>query len=238
MSLKCSHISKQFGRLKAVDALSFEVRNGEIFGIAGPNGAGKTTLFNMIAGLHIYSGSIDFNGRELNGLPAHRICQSGIARTFQTPQLFASLSVSDNIRAGAHFGSRRNKPETETLEEILDFVGLGAHRDHKAAHLKLLDKKLTMIGAALATHPQILLLDEPIAGLNSSEITQSLELFHRINQELGITILIIEHFMKVLTELSQQLLILENGKKVCLGPPHEVTRDPRVIECYLGDDHD
>ncbi len=238
MSLKCSHISKQFGRLKAVDTLNFEVQTGEIFGIAGPNGAGKTTLFNMITGMYTYSGSIAFDGRELNGLPAYRICRAGIARTFQIPQLFASLSVSDNIRAGAHFGSRRNKPEAETIEEIIDFVGLGEHRDHKAAHLKLLDKKLAMIGAALATHPRLLLLDEPIAGLNPSEITQSLELFYRINQELGITILIIEHFMKVLTELSQQLLILENGKKVCLGPPHEVTRDQRVIECYLGEDHD
>ena len=149
-----------------------------------------------------------------------------------------SLSVSDNIRAGAHFGSRHNKPETETIEEVIDFVGLWDQRKHKAAHLKLLDKKRTMIGAALATHPQILLLDEPIAGLNPSEIDQSLELFHRINQELGITILIIEHFMKVLTELSQQLLILENGRKICLGPPHEVTRDQRVIECYLGEEHD
>ena len=238
MSLKCSRISKQFGKLKAVDALNFEVRKGEIFGIAGPNGAGKTTVFNMITGFYTYTGSIRFLGRELNGLPAYRICRAGVARTFQIPQLFTSLSVSDNIRAGAHFGSRQNKPETETIEEVIDFVGLWDHREHKAAHLKLLDKKRTMIGAALATHPQILLLDEPIAGLNPSEITQTLELFHRINQDLGITILIIEHFMKVLTELSQQLLILENGKKVCLGPPHEVTRDQRVIECYLGEEHD
>jgi branched-chain amino acid transport system ATP-binding protein len=235
MILKCENVTKQFGKLYAVDDLSFEVEEGIIFGIAGTNGSGKTTTFNLITGIYPFRGDIIFNGERISGMSPYKICHKGIARTFQIPQLFLSLPLLDNIRAGAYFGNPgANHNEMKTIKEVLDFVGLKGKESTIAANLKLLDKKLAMIATALATKPKILLLDEPIAGLNPTEIRQSIELFKRINRDLGVTILIIEHFMKVLTELSQRLMILENGAQICIGPPHEVTEDPRVIETYLG----
>ena len=235
MILKCESLTKQFGKLYAVDRLSFEVEEGTIFGIAGTNGSGKTTTFNLITGIYPFTGDIIFNGEKISGLSPYKICHKGIARTFQIPQLFLSLSLLENVRAGAYFGNPgANHDEMETIKEVLDFVGLTGKESTVAANLKLLDKKLAMIATALATRPKMLLLDEPIAGLNPTEIRQSIELFKRINQDLGVTILIIEHFMKVLTELSQRLMILENGAQICIGPPHEVTENERVIETYLG----
>jgi len=235
MILKCENVTKQFGKLYAVDGLSFEVEEGIIFGIAGSNGSGKTTTFNLITGIYPFAGDIIFNGEKISGLSPYKICHKGVARTFQIPQLFLSLPLLDNIRAGAHFGNPgANHNEMKTIKEVLDFVGLRGKESTIAANLKLLDKKLAMIATALATKPKILLLDEPIAGLNPTEIRHSIELFKRINQDLGVTILIIEHFMKVLTELSQRLMILENGAQISIGPPQEVTEDPRVIETYLG----
>ncbi|NIS70504.1 MAG: ATP-binding cassette domain-containing protein, partial [Proteobacteria bacterium] len=162
----------------------------------------------------------------------------GIARTFQIPQLFLTLPVFENVRAGAHFGTPgMDRSERENIKEIIDFIGLKGKENVVAANLKLLDKKLTMIATALATKPKLLLLDEPIAGLNPTEIRQSIERFKRINQELGLTVIIIEHFMKVLAELSYRLMILENGRQICIGAPDEVSRDKKVIECYLGEGH-
>ncbi len=235
MILKCENLTKQFGKLYAVDDLSFEVEEGTIFGIAGTNGSGKTTTFNLITGVYPFSGDIIFNGEKISGMTPYKICHKGIARTFQIPQLFLSLPLLENVRAGAHFGnSGVHHNEMETIKEVLEFVGLKGKESTIAANLKLLDKKLAMIATALATKPKILLLDEPTAGLNPIEIQQSIELIKRINQDLGVTILIIEHFMKVLTELSQVLMILENGAQICIGPPREVTKNPRVIETYLG----
>jgi branched-chain amino acid transport system ATP-binding protein len=237
MILKCNSVTKQFGKLVAVNDLSFEVGEGEVFGIAGPNGSGKTTTFNLITGVYPFSGEILFQGAKISGLSPHRICHKGIARTFQIPQLFSSLPVRENIRAGAHFGALGSRDGKENMARIIDFVGLGGKEDTVAANLKLLDKKKTMIATALATKPKMLLLDEPIAGLSPTEIRQSVEMFKRINRELGLTIIIIEHFMKVLTELSQRLMILESGRKICIGAPVDVSKDKRVIECYLGDGH-
>ncbi len=235
MILKCEKLTKQFGKLYAVDALSFVVEEGTIFGIAGTNGSGKTTTFNLITGVYPFSGDIIFNGEKISGMTPYKICHKGIARTFQIPQLFLSLPLLENVRAGAYFGnSGAQNNEMETIKEVLEFVGLKGKESTIAANLKLLDKKLAMIATALATKPKILLLDEPTAGLNPIEIQQSIELIKRINQDLGVTILIIEHFMKVLTELSQLLMILENGAQICIGPPREVTANPRVIETYLG----
>ena len=235
MILKCENVTKQFGKLYAVEDLSFGVEEGIIFGIAGTNGSGKTTTFNLITGVYPFTGDIIFNGEKISGMSPYKICHKGIARTFQIPQLFLSLPLLENIKAGVYFGSPGAKHnEMKTIKEVLEFVGLKGKEKTIAANLKLLDKKLAMIATALATKPKMLLLDEPIAGLNPTEIRQSIDLFKRINQDLGVTILIIEHFMKVLTELSQRLMILENGTQICIGPPHEVTEDPRVIETYLG----
>lgn len=238
MLLECRNVTKRFGQLAAVDDLSFAVEAGEVFGIAGPNGSGKTTLFNLITGVYPYDGDIVFDGRRISGKSAYRICHRGIARTFQIPQLFLSLTVYDNIRAAAHFGNPRQRENSmQTIEKVIEFTGLKGREHTAAANLKLLDKKRTMIAAALATQPRLLLLDEPIAGLSPAETTETVALFKRINQELGLTIIIIEHFMKVLTELSRRLLILENGRMICLGAPSAVVRNQKVIECYLGDGH-
>lgn len=237
MILTCQSVTKQFGKLVAVDELSFDVIEGEIFGIAGPNGSGKTTTFNLITGVYPFSGEIIFQNEKIDGLSPYRICHKGIARTFQIPHLFSSLLVRENIRAGAHFGVSGVGDEKENISQVIDFVGLGGKENIIAANLKLLDKKRTMIATALATKPKMLLLDEPIAGLNPTEIRESVEMFKRINEELGVTVIIIEHFMKVMTELSHRLMILESGRKICIGAPVDVSRDERVIKCYLGERH-
>jgi branched-chain amino acid transport system ATP-binding protein len=238
MILKCQEVTKKFGSLMAVDNLSFEVEQGEIFGIAGPNGSGKTTLFNLISGIYPYTGNIIFKDQEISGYSAHKICHKGVARTFQIPQLFLSLSLYDNVKAGAIFGTlKRSRKETETILEVIDFLELNDQVNIVASNLKLLDKKLAMLAVALATKPSLLLIDEPMAGLNASEIRRSVELFKKINKELGITIIIIEHFMKVLTELSERLMILENGRMLCCDAPDVVCNNEKVIECYLGETH-
>ncbi len=235
--LKVTKVTKKFGALTAVNALSFDVTQGQVFGIAGPNGAGKSTLYNLISGLYPFEGSITFNGQELCGLPPHKIAKLGISRTFQIPQTFPSLTVEKSIGVGSHFGSKEGFDQVY-VDKILEFTHLGAKRDTFTGQLKLLDKKMLMIGAALATQPEILMLDEPMAGSNAKEINELMDLIRRINQELGVTIIIIEHFMKVLTELTEKLLIIETGTEICCGAPREVTSDPRVIECYLGGGHD
>lgn len=234
--LKASNVTKKFGELVAVDNLSFEVQEGQIYGIAGPNGAGKSTVFNLITGFYPYEGRIEFMGRDLSGLPPHRIARAGIARTFQIPQVFPSLSVKKSVSVGSRFGAPDGLDPAH-VTEVLRFVGLEAEQERKTGRLNLLGKKKLMIGAALATKPKLLMLDEPMAGSNAREIKALMDLIRRINREIGITVVIIEHFMKVLTELTQKLLIIESGAKVCCDAPEVVTSDPRVIECYIGDAH-
>ena len=234
MLLKAINVTKKFGELKAVDDLSFEVRAGKIFGIAGPNGAGKSTVYNLITGFYRFEGKIKFEGRDISGLPPYRIAKAGIARTFQIPQTFPSLSVQKGISVGSRFGAAGGLNPAH-VDEVIRFVDLEKERTQNTGLLNLLGKKKLMIGAALATKPKILMLDEPMAGCNASEIKSLMKLISRINQDLGITIIIIEHFMKVLTELTETLLIIESGRKVLQDEPAKVVNDPRVIECYLGD---
>ena len=232
--LKATRVTKKFGELVAVDDLSFHVREGQIYGIAGPNGAGKSTVFNLITGNYGYEGRIEFEGRRITGLPPYRIALAGIARTFQVPQIFPSLTVKKSISVGSRFGARKGLNPAH-VEEVLRFVGLEDEQTQKTGRLNLLGKKKLMIGAALATKPKILMLDEPMAGSNAKEIKDLMDLVRRINGELGITVIIIEHFMKVLTELTEKLLILESGRMVCCDAPEVVTNNPEVIESYLGD---
>ena len=232
--LKACNVTKRFGALKAVDNLSFEVQKGQIFGIAGPNGAGKSTVYNLISGFHSYEGKIEFDGRNITGKPPYRIAKAGIARTFQTPQIFASLSVQKSIAVGSRFGASGGLDPAH-VDEVIRFVDLETERLQNTARLNLLAKKKLMIGAALATKPKILMLDEPMAGCNPREIKSLMDLIARINRDLGITIIIIEHFMKVLTELTETLLIIESGRKICCDEPVKVVNDSRVIESYLGD---
>lgn len=234
--LKATRITKKFGQLVAVRNLSFTVKKGQIFGIAGPNGAGKSTVYNLITGFYPFEGRIEFNGRDITGLPPHRICQLGIARTFQVPQTFPSLTVEKSISVGNRFGAQ-GRFDPAYVEAIIGLLEMQAIRRQPTGQLNLLGKKKLMMGAALATRPQILMLDEPMAGSNAHEIRALMDFIRRINQELGVTIIIIEHFMKVLTELTETLLIIETGGEVCCGHPVTVTSDPRVIECYLGDSY-
>ena len=234
--LKVENLTKKFGELVAVNNLSFEVRKGQIYGIAGPNGAGKSTVYNLITGNYSYEGKIRFNDQDITGFPPYRIAKLGIARTFQVPEIFPSLNVQKTVRVGSRFGAKGGL-DLEYSDKIIDFVGLEDERFEDTGLLNLLGKKKLMIGAALATKPEILMLDEPMAGSNAGEILSLMALIKKINQELGITIIIIEHFMKVLTELTESLLIIESGSMICCDKPEIVTSDPRVIKSYLGDSY-
>ncbi|MBC2744955.1 MAG: ABC transporter ATP-binding protein [Desulfosarcina sp.] len=232
--LKVNNVTKKFGELVAVNGLSFTVEKGQVFGIAGPNGAGKSTVYNLITGFYPFEGRIEFDGRDISGLQPHRISQLGISRTFQIPQTFPSLTVEESISVGNRFGAQ-GRFDPAYVEEIIRFLDMRAIRQQPTGQLNLLGKKKLMMGAALATRPKILMLDEPMAGSNANEIKDLMDFIRRINEDMGVTIIIIEHFMKVLTELTETLLMIETGSEICCGDPVTVTSDPRVIESYLGD---
>jgi branched-chain amino acid transport system ATP-binding protein len=231
--LKVQNVTKKFGELVAVNNLSFEVDSGKIFGIAGPNGAGKSTVYNLITGFYPYEGQIKYNGSNISGLQPHRISKMGIARTFQIPQIFPSLTVEKSINLGNRFGAQGSM-DPDYVEEIISFLEMEDIRHQPTGLLNLLGKKKLMMGAALATRPRILMLDEPMAGSNANEVRELIEFIRSINEDMGITIIIIEHFMKVLTELAEMLLIIETGTKICCEDPDKATNHERVIECYLG----
>ncbi|CAB1070292.1 Branched-chain amino acid transport ATP-binding protein LivG (TC 3.A.1.4.1) [Olavius algarvensis Delta 1 endosymbiont] len=235
--LVCEGLTKTFGRLLAVDDVSFSITEGQIKGVAGPNGAGKTTIFNIITGLpyRATGGKIVFAGREIQNTPPHAICHQGIARTFQKETVFDTLSVFENVLVAASYGrtdqTRRNGEDKAA--EIIEFVGLGDLGSEQATHLTLFEKKKLMLAQALATNPRLLLLDEPASGLNNPEMEESAALFRRIN-ERGVSILLIEHKLPLLLSLSESVLILNYGQKLVEGPPDTVIKDERVIEAYLG----
>lgn len=232
--LRCEHVSQRFGELAAVNDLSFEVNKGEILGIAGPNGAGKTTLFNVITGFYPGSGQIIFDNENIQGLRPHQICHKGIARTFQIPQVFSTLSVSQNVRVGAHFGKPKATNEEQNIREVINIVGLQGKENILGANLNLFDKKRMTVARALATGPELLLLDEPVGGLSPTEVRDYVTLVEKINKGLGLTVIIIEHLMKVLIKICERLMIIDNGRRLALGPPEEVIKDERIIQIYLG----
>lgn len=239
MLLTFENVTQRFGELAAVNDLSFAVEEGEIFGIAGPNGAGKTTVFNLVSGFYHGAGKISLDGKRLDGRRPHRVCRMGVARTFQIPVPFASMTVRKNLEIGEYFGHRGTGKASawESLDDLLGFLGLSGVADSPVTTLKLYDKKLTILGAALATRPRLLLLDEAIAGLSVIEADQALELFGRINKERGVTIIIIEHLMSVLTKLCDHLLVMNNGAALKQGKPLEVMDDAEVQEVLLGVKH-
>ena len=228
--LEISGLSFSYGRLPVLHEVEFAVEEHEIFGIAGPNGAGKTTLFNVITGFYHGSGNITFEGRRISGLAPYAVCRRGLARTFQTPALFSSLSVLENVRVGGHFGGHDERHAGSALE----FVGLADRGNASLDSLNLYEKKLTMIAASLAAKPRMLLLDEPAGGLSPKEVTETVDLFRKINKELGITIVVIEHVMRVLTTLADRLLILSAGRPICVGAPVDVCANEEIIDLYLG----
>jgi branched-chain amino acid transport system ATP-binding protein len=241
--LSCRNVSKHFGALAAVNNLSFDLAPGEILGIGGPNGAGKTTLFEVISGLNpATGGQILFEDRDITRLPPEAICHAGIARTFQLNAGFDRLSVRDNVRVAAYFGrSNRIVPGLRLGEDVDDHVdaalrAVGWSGDQRtlAGQLPVLDRKLLMLAGALATKPKLLLMDEPVGGLNPQEIELMMDAVHRIAGG-GVTIILIEHVMRFLVQLSQRVLIMHHGEKIYEGPPQGLVNDRTVIDVYLGE---
>ncbi|MCA2002189.1 MAG: ATP-binding cassette domain-containing protein [Chloroflexi bacterium] len=229
--LETHGLSKSFGKLAALSDVSFRVERGEIFGIAGPNGAGKSTLFNVITGNYApTSGKVFFDRRDVTGLSPDKICHLGLGRTYQIPATFHSLTVRDNIRVGSTFGGAH----TRKTDEILEFLNLTSIADLPAKNLDLYSTKLTMLGGVLATNCKLLMLDEPMAGFSAPEINKFVDVLRQINREWNVTIVIIEHLLDILINLTGRMLILSAGSLLYLGDSRGVTSDPRVVEVYLG----
>ena len=240
--LACREVSKHFGSLKAVDRFSLSVQAGEVLGIGGPNGAGKTTLFDVITGIApATSGAVQVQGVDVTKATPDRICQLGLARTFQLNAAFDSLSVRDNVRLAAYFGQVRHglpalsfgKAASERAEAALGLLGLHRAAHRIAAELPVLERKLLMIASAVATGPKVVLLDEPVGGLNPHEIDRVVEIVRKL-QASGITVVLIEHVMRFLLQLSSRVIIMHQGRSIYEGPPSGVPDDPMVVETYLG----
>lgn len=232
---RVADLDMNFGAMEALKEVNFEVRKGSVFGIAGPNGAGKTTLLNVISGaLRPTRGEIYLEREGMAGMKPMAVCHKGIARIFQIPAVFPTLSVFDNIRVGYVFGRSTKKKSPKNLSEIIDFVGLRGRENLLAANIDLYSRKLLMLAAALATGPKVLLLDEPLGGLNFREIDAYLELVMALNKDMGITVLVVEHLFDKLVQISEEILILYFGKQIYLGPSDRVGEDKKVVEVYLG----
>ena len=231
-------VTKYFGGLAAVSKVDFNVEQGEALGLIGPNGAGKTTLFNLVsASLSTTSGSIRFKGKNITGLKPYKICRMGIARTFQTVKIFPDLPVLSNVILGLHFGVTAKLTSGEKAQkavEYLDFVGLSEMIMAPTKDLTLANQKRLEVARALATDPELLMLDEIMAGLNLTEVAQAMELVNRI-REKGITIIMIEHVMKAIMNVCERIMVLHHGEKIAEGTPKEIAASEKVIKVYLGD---
>lgn len=235
--LEIAAVSKSFRGLRAVSDASLSVEQGAIVALIGPNGAGKTTLFNIAAGVYAPdTGQVRFGGNRIDGQRPDQICARGIGRTFQLVKPFANLSVLDNVIVGALLRERGVAQARRHANAILDSLELGAKRDLPASSLTLPDRKRLEVARALATRPQLLMLDEVMAGLRPTETDRMVEVFRELNARDGLTILLTEHVMRAVMALAQHIVVLHHGEVIARGAPGEVVRNAAVLECYLGED--
>ncbi|MFP3868424.1 MAG: ABC transporter ATP-binding protein [Desulfobacteraceae bacterium] len=237
MILEVQSLHLSFGGLQALAEVSFSLPQGRIYGLIGPNGAGKTTLFNVINGVYRpKSGRIIFRGQDITGLPPYRVARQGLARTYQVVRPLPELTVRENVMVGACFGRECHRKAAAAViaDEVLATVGLAARADQLGGSLNVAQKKRLELARALAARPYLLLLDEVLAGLNPTEITAMLGTIQHIRR-LGVTILMIEHIMQAVIGVSDRVLVLDYGRLIAEGLPHEVANHPQVIEAYLGD---
>jgi branched-chain amino acid transport system ATP-binding protein len=231
-------VTKYFGGLAAVANVDFHVNKGEALGLIGPNGAGKTTLFNLIsAALVLKSGQIRFKGKKITGLKPYKICRMGVARTFQSVKIFNNMPVLANVILGSYFGTSSRMSSADAAKEaaaLVDFVGLSALQSVPAKDLTLANQKRLEVARALATKPELLLLDELMAGLTHTEVAQAMELVARIRKR-GITIIMIEHVMTAIMSVCDRIIVLHHGAKIAEGNPKEIATSKEVIEVYLGE---
>ncbi len=248
--IRLEQISKHFGGIHALKNVSLQVRDGEILGLIGPNGAGKTTLFNILTGLYTpSSGNIEFKSCSMLGMKPHQVLKLGIARTFQNIRLFANMTALENVMVGRHARTRAGvigavlRSATTRAEEaaigaraqqLLEWVGIASHAHLLAKHLSYGDQRRLEIARALATDPQVLALDEPAAGMNSVERDTLKQLIRRMRDQLGLTVLVIEHDVKLMMSLCERIAVLDFGELIAQGTPDEVRHDKRVIAAYLG----
>jgi branched-chain amino acid transport system ATP-binding protein len=233
--LEVEKVSRFFGGLAAVKDVSFGILPGEILGLIGPNGAGKTTLFNVVNGFYPPTrGDVLFKGEKISGLKPHQICRRGVARTFQVVKPLQRMSVHDNVVASAFLRAKDRREAEDIAHETLVFTGLEGDQDVISKGLPLGKRKRLEIARALATRPELLLLDESFAGLNPAELDESIQIIRKIKAK-GITIMIIEHHMKVIMSISDRIVVLNYGEKIAEGAPQEIGKNPQVIEAYLGE---
>ncbi len=233
--LKVEGLSKRFGGLAANEDIHFTVEEGEIVSVIGPNGAGKFTLFNCVTGFYKPDrGSVFFYGKNITGMRSDRVCNLGIARTFQIVEVISEMTVLENVTTGALLRYRRIKPAMEKAGEILTFTGLYDKRHFLGTELTIADKKRLEVSTALATEPRLLMLDESMAGLTKVELREIIDLIRKIRDK-GMTLIIVEHVMEAVMQISDRVVVLNSGKKIMEGTPKEVCSDREVIQAYLGE---